>query len=485
MSIAASLSNALSGLAASSRAAELVSQNVANAMTEGYARRDLHLSAQVSGGVGQGVRTTAVSRAVDQVLLSDRRVADAGVGFRETRAGFFTQLETALGTDGSAESLSGRITAFDSALIEAASRPDSEPRLSNVLGTAQSLAAQIAAAATDIQSARSTADRQIATSVGQLNDALTRVADLNTAIRSQSGGGRDVSALMDQRQQLVDQIAAIVPLREVARDNGQIALFTTGGAQLLDGRAAVFEFNPAGVITPDRTLGAGSLSGLKLNGQLVAASGAGSLIAGGSLAGQFSVRDDLAPAAQAQLDALARNLVERFADPAVDASRAPGDPGLFTDHGGAFSAANEVGLAQRLAVNAAVDPAQGGALWRLRDGLGAAAPGMAGDSALLTALQSALATPGTVVSGTFTAGTHSLATLNAAMVSGTATARLAADAEASFATNRAGGLRQQELQNGVDTDQEMQKLLLIEKAFSANARVVQTIDDMMKTALGL
>jgi flagellar hook-associated protein 1 FlgK len=42
-----------------------------------------------------------------------------------------------------------------------------------------------------------------------------------------------------------------------------------------------------------------------------------------------------------------------------------------------------------------------------------------------------------------------------------------------------------ELQGGVDTDQEMQKLLLIEQAFSANAKVVQTVDELINLLLGL
>jgi len=75
--------------------------------------------------------------------------------------------------------------------------------------------------------------------------------------------------------------------------------------------------------------------------------------------------------------------------------------------------------------------------------------------------------------------------LNADMLSGVATARLSADAESSFATARASALKQQELTNGVDTDAEMQKLLLIEQAYSANARVIQTVDDMIQTLLGL
>jgi flagellar hook-associated protein 1 len=39
--------------------------------------------------------------------------------------------------------------------------------------------------------------------------------------------------------------------------------------------------------------------------------------------------------------------------------------------------------------------------------------------------------------------------------------------------------------NGVDTDQEMQKLLIIEQAYSANAKVVQTMDELIQILMGL
>jgi len=44
-------------------------------------------------------------------------------------------------------------------------------------------------------------------------------------------------------------------------------------------------------------------------------------------------------------------------------------------------------------------------------------------------------------------------------------------------------LKTQELQNGVDTDYEMQQLLLVEQSFAANARVIQTIDELIQTLL--
>jgi len=38
----------------------------------------------------------------------------------------------------------------------------------------------------------------------------------------------------------------------------------------------------------------------------------------------------------------------------------------------------------------------------------------------------------------------------------------------------------EKLQTGVDTDRELQDLLIIEQAYAANARVLETIDQMMR-----
>ena len=461
----------------------MVSNNIANALNEGYVRRELVLGPRSLGGTGQGVAVTGISRAVNLVLLSDRRVAQAGTGDRQTRAQFLTNLEAAIGAPGSEGSLTNRVAAMETALIEAASRPESEGRLGKVADSARALANQIGAAATSVQTARAGADHQIGADVNRVNVAMARVAEMNVEIRGHLSSGRDPSALMDQRQQLVDQIASVVPLREVQRDHGQIALFTTGGAVLVDGRAAEFGFTATGVVEPDMTVASGGLSGLTLNGLPIATSGPYSTISGGTLAANFAVRDELAPAAQGRLDAVARDLVERFGS--LDPTVTPGNPGLFTDAGGPFLPANEVGLALRLAMNVAPDPRQGGALWRLRDGLGATSPGPAGNATLLSALQTALTASRQPVSGNFLPGLRSFAGLNAEMLSAVGTARLSADAEASFSAAKSESLKVQELQGGVDTDREMQDLLQIEKAYAANAKVIQTVDEMLDLLLGI
>lgn len=68
------------------------------------------------------------------------------------------------------------------------------------------------------------------------------------------------------------------------------------------------------------------------------------------------------------------------------------------------------------------------------------------------------------------------------MVSG---ARQGAAARESYANARQDALTGAFLAEGVDTDQELQKLLQIEQAYAANARVITTIDEMIQQLLRL
>ena len=485
MSITSALTSALSGLTVTSRQAEILSSNVANAATPGYARRELGLRSAVLAGTGQGVAATGVTRNVDRALLAERRIAEAGDGDRRIRSAFLVRVEKRLGSPNEPGSLSARLEVFDQTLIEARSRPESQARLQSLLSAARSLTDIFKVATDDIQAARSTADARIAEEVKQVNATLVRLKDLNTELRSFSGDGRDISALLDERQRLVDSISSILPVKEVRRDHDQIALFTAGGATLLEGSASVLGFTPVHAISPETTQALGGLSGITINGSPLATAGASSPILGGTLGALFAVRDELAVGAQGKLDAVARDLVERFSTSGLDPTRAPGAPGIFTDAGGAFIPANEIGIAGRLKLNAAADPAQGGAVFRLRDGLGAVAEGPPGDGTLLTALQTALNSTNPLASSGFTARNRSFAGLAADLHSDSTAQRLSAQADQSFAAARLTSLTDLEDQNGIDTDQEMQALLVIEKNYAANAKVIQSVQDMIDILIRL
>ncbi|WP_287886350.1 MULTISPECIES: flagellar hook-associated protein FlgK [Paracoccus] len=485
MSISSAISNAVSGLTAASRGIEIVSSNIANALTPGHARRELDLSSRPSEH-GGGVNIDGVSRIFTAGLIADNRLAEASVGSSRTVAAFHAAMEKAFGTGTGISSLGQSLTDFESALTSAASRPDSDMRLSNVLDTATALAKKINDISTTIQAERSKAEQAIESDVSRLNAALQQVAKLNAQIVTITAQGKDASSLVDARQAAIDGISDILPIKEVPRENGRIALFTPDGAILLDGtEPARIEFSAVPGITAEMSIGSSALSALTLNGKPLTGPQQQTMLSGGSLGANFAIRDQIAPAYQQQIDAFARDLYDRLSDPMIDSSLNTGGPGLFTDAQGAFDPTNESGFAGRIAVTFLVSPETGGQLWRIRAGIHAPDPGNSGESVLLDRLSSAISASRSPASAHLSNAPRSLQTLSAEMSSGAATNRIRSEASALQSSSHQSGLKAALLAEGVDSDKEMESLLALERAYAANAKVFQTANDMLDAILRL
>ena len=478
MSIGSSLSNAVSGLSAASRAAEVISANIANANTEGYGRRDLILSTHQNGGV----QVDGISRNINQTAVVDRRLADASLGGSSTVVDFFSSIEYATGVPGEPGSLSGQISGFESSLIASAAAPESNANLSAVLSSAQQVVDKINLISDAIQTERSKADTRIGTQVDSINVSLSNIADLNSDIRRQSAVGGETAGLLDQRQMEIDKISELIPLRELPRDHGQVALITANGSVLVDDKAATLVFEPTAFITPDMTAASGALSGLSIEGAATSTGDALYAIDGGALAASFQVRDEIAITAQEQVDALARNLVERFAGPTADSTLAVGQAGIFMDAGANFNPLDEVNLASRLSINNVVNPESGGDLVKLRDGIGSLVPGPVGDGSILTSLKGALNSLQAPSSGNFSTSS-TFAVLASEVTSQFATLRLDAETKVVHDTSRVSSLKDLENRSGVSTDDELQKLLSVERAYAANAKIIQAVDEMIQQIL--
>lgn len=471
MTITAALGNALSGLTANARMTDVISGNLANALTPGHAPRTLELQARRDGG---GVAVLGLTRTLDPVLLGDRRLADSALADAGARAEFATALSRALPPPGEPDSLSARLSRFEAAIVSATARPEENLRLAAITEAAGGLSTALHEATGRIETLRSRADAEIAQAVERLNSGLDRVAQINTRIVAARGGGQATAPLEDLRQQEVDALADLVPLRQLDRAGGTVALVTTGGALLLDGRAARIGFEATPLVAAQMSLEGGQLSGLSVDGRAIPSTASGPL-GGGRIGALLDNRDRLGPEAQAALDAIARDLIAR-----TEALTSPPAAGLFTEAGARLDPGGPAGLAGRIALTAAVDPARGGALFRLRSGPEATVPGAPGAAPYLAALAGALTAP---LAASPAGVPRPLAATVAEAESAVSQTRLAAEREMSFAASQAEELRSLELAGGVDSDAELQRLLRVEQAFSANARMIRTIDEMMQTLL--
>lgn len=482
MSLTGALHNAFSGLTANARAASLVSTNIANASTESYGRRMLGLASAADGTTG-GVRITGVTRVSDPVLLADRMMSDAALGYSGSMFSFASRLEGVVGQSGVSGSLTDRINMFESALSSAASNPASTQRLELVSTNGQSLANALNALSDEVQGARQRANAAIGSQVDSLNAAVKRLEEINKSVVAGGAAGTDVTSLLDERQRLLDSVSGIVPLRVAPRENGAVAVYTGGGAVLLDGRQFEVGFEPTLAVGPGMTLGGGQLNGLTLNGY-PAAGGANGMFGGGTLSAQFEIRDETSVQRQAELDGIARDLIERLGPGGPDTTLGPTDPGLFTDSGAAFDPLDETGIAGRIRLNGLVAPGSA-ELWRLRDGLGAATQGEVGDARLLQAISGALNTATLPGSSSLAPVARSFVDHVSEFSSSVAGARVRAENEQTFQSGQNTSLKEMELSKGVDTDQELQRLMQIEQLYTANAKVMSTVDELLERLMAI
>lgn len=489
MTLTRAINNAYSGLTNSAFRADVTAGNIANATTPGYVRRSAVTVENVVGGVGNGVRTIGVQRHQDEGLSRLSREADASSGRADILANSYNQLERELGAVGESNSLFSGYASLETSLRDLAATPESPALQNGVLVASTDLIFQFNKLSSSVNVMRSNADQNISRSVQTVNEALHRLQDINGDIAGNANQSAQGVALEDERQRLIDTISQIIPVKDISREGGQVDIVTDTGVFILAGNVKELEFRPSSVVTPDSIYRADNtgLSGLFVGEQnLTPGTGGNFSLTSGTLSGYFSVRDTVAPGFQAEIDGLAGDLISRFSDDSLDPTKAVGAAGIFTDGGAPFDPANTVGLAGRLRLNAAVDPVQGGTAMRFRDGLGATTEGPSGQSEILNNLLSAMTSSGTPPAGSVLTGQHSASELVAGVSSIVGESRLRYEGLAVGAQTRSNLLGDAELQaSGVDTDFELQNLLVIEQAYAANARVIQTVGDMIDRLLQL
>lgn len=479
MSLSLAFSSALSGLRVASRGTQLVADNIANVQTVGYGVRTLDQSARMVGPTGNGVQALNVQRDVDQGLLSERRNAVSLASRQSALADFWRELERNFGMPDEVGSLVHRIGALEDALSRATAAPESDINLLQVANAARDIVRNVRTLQSGLIDQRERADSQIARDVGNLNLALEETARLNREIQRQTLLGGAPQALMDIRQALIDQVSEIIPVTELPREHGRILLLAKDGTVLSDLQSAIFAFSPTPVFGPTDFVEDGNLSQLSVNGRTVSPTGA--LLSEGRLGAAFAVRDQLAPAMQAELDALTTDLVSRFMSPGADPTLPPGAFGLFQIDGEATLPALSVGISGRLNLNPLVDPEASGQLWRLRSGLYALAAGPVSDNAQVTRLLAALREAAPIgMAGIVSRSLHGHAT---DAISRLSAERLTAEIQIDSTNARVSALEDAFNAGGVDTDAELSKLLRLEQAYAANARVLSTLDAMLRTVL--
>jgi flagellar hook-associated protein 1 len=483
MGLSLALSTARSSLLASSAQIAVSSRNVAGASDAGYSRKTANL-VTTSGGV-----SVVVGRASDAALYTRMLGATSDLASRDALLNGLQGLQTTVGDTQDAASPAARLAAFSAALQSAANKPDDATLARTAVDRARDLATSLNGAAGTVQATRADADAAMADSVARINDLVSQFDLANKAVMRGSALGADVTDDLDARDQILAKLSEEVGVSTVTRDGNDVAIYTDGGVPLYDRTPRTVTFTPTGTYTAGTTGSPVTIDGVPVTG-----AGSPMPLRSGRLAGLSELRDVAAPAYAAQLDEIARGLVVAFAEPDQATPAGPALAGLFTGGGSAVPAGSPAtGLAAALRINAAVDPQQGGSLALLRDGGMNGAdyrqnPADAGkDTAYpdrLRALTAALTAKQAFSAGSSLSGSETLADFAAAsagwLEAQRKTASDAADQQTTLLGRASDALSNA---TGVNTDDETALTLQLEKSYSASAKLLSLIDDMLKTLI--
>lgn len=266
--------NALSGALAAQAALNTVSQNIANSQTKGYTRQGVLLQALASdagvNSAGNGVQVGALLRFSDSYKSQQMWRANSDLGQRSQTQPYLTQLEKVMADKTS--SISYGVDNFFKALNAAAVDPTSTPLRQQVITMADSMSQQINSIYNLTSNQLISANQQRSTLLPSLNESLASIAALNQKIIQVGSAGTNTSALIDQREQLIDKVSSQVAVEVINNPDGSTSVSLKAGQPLVVGdMAATLNFSTlSGTQTLELTFAGTTfkLDDTKVGGQL-------------------------------------------------------------------------------------------------------------------------------------------------------------------------------------------------------------------------
>jgi flagellar hook-associated protein 1 len=236
--------SALSALQTNSTALRVISNNVANLNTVGYARRVVNETAQSSGGTLSGVDISDIQRISDQFLQAEQLSASGSSSRYDTQSSVFDQLNSLLGQPGDSTSLTSQLGDVSTALGQAALAPTSSANQIGSLNAFQSLASTFSNLASQVSGLRNQVDQQVSNSITSVNTLIKQVYDLNAQIKTAQINGDTASALLDQRDVALNNLSQQVGIRTVQQSDGSMSVMTDDGINLVGDSYAQLSYTP-------------------------------------------------------------------------------------------------------------------------------------------------------------------------------------------------------------------------------------------------
>ncbi len=458
-SLASILDGARRALNTHQLALGVTGHNIENVNTEGYRRQRAVLVAdqpmdRIPGQIGSGVRTLTVEQLRSDFL--DRQVLGERSDLSRSQVlSQGLQLVDSVMMEPGEEGLGAVLDRFWAGWQDVANEPDSLAARRVLLETGSELQDRIRQLDHRLDTAREDQDQRIPSLVSRVNQISATLADLNDRIQDARNHGSSPNDLLDRRDMLVDELAGIADVQVYEEENGLLRV-VLGSLPVVEGvHHQELEVRPE---QDDHGEGL-------VNRVYWARTGTPLQARSGELAAIEELRDGNLPGLRQRLDRFVSSLVQSLNSTHQSGSDLQGRTGqAFFDPEGLTAASLALELQPgegeaRVAVSADSGTANGEIALEI--------------AALATRADSRL-------------GGLSLEAFYGELVAEVGfRSREASQNEQAHTSFLAALEEQRQSLTGVNLDEEMAELMIQQQAYQAAGRLVNVVDEMMQTLLGL
>ncbi len=448
MSLTVALNTAVSGLFANQSAIAATSENIANVNTPNFARREAHFQTDAIPNQFAGVDVEIARAAVDRFLQSATYGGNADEAAAGAIADALSRIEASLGAPGDNISYANKLDEAFAALTQLSANPSSLAAKADALEALQAAFDAFARTTTAITDESDAALGRLDQGVTRVNALLDEIYRLNQVVQDSAGA----ADLLDQR---LAELSTYLSIDVTRSDDGRVEVRAANGAVLANSAG----FTALGVTAGPPT--AITLSSVDPDSgaasQISADIGAG--ITSGEIAGLLDLRNVELPRLLTLVETTARGVATAlnnvYAGNVATGAVAPSGQTLILETNGVFSV--DPALLSNPSSFAIARPT-GGAVAGANDGSGA----------ILLANVAGTPEARTVADSIAQIGSASRNADLAAQTNKALAAELNARASADA---------------GVNLDEELSNLILYQRAYGANARVISAIDELWQSLL--
>lgn len=226
-----------SALNAASIQLQTTGQNIANASTPGYVRREAILQEAgnngLSGFIGQGVNVARIQRVYDEFLVRESNANRSGAAQDTARSDGLNRLDNLFG-----DPETGMGAAYDSlvsSFADVTAHPADSSARSAVLAQVSAFASRAAQIDGQMQQLASSAHGQMSTEINKANDTLKSLAALNQRLGNAHASLSTPNNLYDERDKLLGDLNAVMRANATIGANGAVTVASSRGEPLVVG----------------------------------------------------------------------------------------------------------------------------------------------------------------------------------------------------------------------------------------------------------